>query len=243
MTFTHTIAGADAPAESRAAQMRRGFVRLGVLWPGTILDGAAYAVVSLNAGLSALQILALSVFLYSGAAQFAFTSMAESHAAVVAIVGTVALLNLRHILYGMAIARWLPRDGQPPRPLLAQCLVDESFGVAEAEVNAGHPSGWFLFGAGISMFLSWMVAVCAGLIFTRFVDIPDDAGLDFIFPLSFVALTVPMLRHHRLIVAAVVAAGVTVAVSQVAGSGLTIFAATVSAILDGCVMEPREVVD
>jgi 4-azaleucine resistance transporter AzlC len=219
------------------SSIRSGLVALFPLWPGIVSIGLAYAVVSRSAGLTAFQIVALSVMLYSGAAQFAFTALVNSHASAWGIIGTVALLNLRHILYGMAASRWLPTIGQPPRAVLAHCLVDESYGLTEAEVNRGRPSGWFLLGAGISLFTAWNIAVSLGLIISRFVSVPTDAGLDFIFPLSFVALTIPLLRTWHLRIAAICAGVTTIVVGTFAGSGLTIVAATIAV---GFALEPAD---
>jgi 4-azaleucine resistance transporter AzlC len=221
-------------------EIRRGLASLLPIWPGVVSIGLAYAVVSRDAGLTPFEIMLLCVFLFSGAAQFAFTSLIEDHASALAIIGTIALLNIRHVLYGISARRWLPDHGQPPRPVLAHFLVDESFGVAEAEVERGRPSGWFLLGGGLSLWLAWNLSVAVGLLFEGAIDIPDDAGLDFIFPLSFVALTIPLIRHRRHLAAAVIAVAVTFAFNQIAGTGLTVFAATVAAVGVAIVLEPRD---
>ena len=189
----------------QSKDVRRGLLTLLPLWPGVVSIGLAYAVVSREAGMSWLEIQLQSVFVYSGSGQFAITSLVEDKASSLAIIGTVGLLNIRHVLYGISARRWLPVEGQPPRFLLAHTLVDESYGVAEAEVSRGRPSGWFLLGAGLSLFAAWNLSTAAGLILSGFVDVPDDIGLDFIFPLSFVALTIPLIRHRRHLTAALVA--------------------------------------
>lgn len=220
-------------------ETRRGFLALLPLWPGVVSIGLVYAVVSRDAGLGAIEIQLLSLFVYSGAGQFAFTSMTEDKASALAIIGTVALLNIRHVLYGISAQRWLPADS-PPKPILAQCLVDEAYGIAEAEVNRGRPNGWFLLGAGISLFLAWNMAVAAGLVLDTLIEVPTDIGLDFIFPLSFVALTIPLIRHSRHMIAAAAAIAITVAVSQFADSGIAVFAATMVAIGVAVMLEPRD---
>lgn len=225
-------------AEAHKADIRRGFVSLLPIWPGVVSIGLVYAVVSPTVGLSTGQILLLCILVFSGAAQFAITSMLDSGASAWTIISTVAMLNLRNLLYGMSAKRWLPRDS-PPRPLLAYSLVDESYGLAEREAAKGRASGWFLLGAGFSLFLAWNLSVDAGLILGHFVDIPTDIGLDFVFPLSFVALTVPLLRHSRHWVAAGAAAIATILVGQVVSSGLTIVAATLVAIAVGVWLEPK----
>jgi branched chain amino acid efflux pump len=220
-------------------QTRHGFVSLLPIWPGVVSIGLVYAVVSPTVGLSNGNILLLCVFVYSGAAQFAITSMLGTGATAWTIISTVALLNLRNILYGMSARRWLPRDS-PPRPVLAHCLVDESYGLAEREAAVGRPSGWFLGGAGLSLYLAWNLSVATGLILSRFVEIPTDIGLDFVFPLSFVALTVPLLGKQRHWVAAGAAAIATIGAGQFVSSGVTVVAATLVTIAVGVLMEPRD---
>jgi 4-azaleucine resistance transporter AzlC len=237
---TSHVQSEDAMQAGHRIDIRRGLVALFPLWPGVVSIGLAYAVVSREAGMSWLEIQLLSVFVYSGSGQFAITSLVEDKASALAIIATVGLLNIRHVLYGISARRWLPVDGQPPRMLLAHTLVDESYGVAEAEVNRGRPSGWFLLGAGLSLFTAWNISTAAGLVLSGFVDVPDDLGLEFIFPLSFVALTIPLIRHRRHLLAALVAVGVTIVTSQVSGSGLTVLAATLSAMMVAAIWEPAD---
>jgi 4-azaleucine resistance transporter AzlC len=217
--------------------LRRGYIALLALWPGVVSIGLAYAVVSLDAGLNAIEIQLFSLLVYSGAGQFAISSLVEEDASVLAIIATIAVLGLRHVLYGLSASRWLPREGQPPKPVVAHFLVDESYGFAEAEVASGRANGWFLLGAGLSLFTAWNVATAAGLMLSQVVDFPSS-GLDFIFPLSFVAITIPLIKHRRHLFAAVLAVAVTVSLSQIAGAGLTIFVATIAAVALAAIIEP-----
>ena len=217
--------------------LKRGFTALLALWPGVVSIGLAYGVVSLDAGLTAFEIQLFSLFVYSGAGQFAISSLVDEDASVLAIIATIAVLGLRHVLYGLSASRWLPRESRPPKPVIAHFLVDESYGFAEAEVASGRANGWFLLGAGLSLFTAWNIATAAGLLLNQVVDLPST-GLDFIFPLSFVAITIPLIRHRRHMLAAGLAVAVTVSLSQVAGAGLTIFVATLAAVALAAIIEP-----
>lgn len=70
------------------------------------------------------------------------------------IAGTVLLLNARHVLYGLAINRWLPAPSLLERAGIAALLTDESFAVGEREAHRGKPSGAFLIGAGLSLYVT-----------------------------------------------------------------------------------------
>ena len=212
---------------------------MAALWPGVTSIGLAYAVVSRDAGLTAVEIQLLSLAMYSGAAQFAMSSLIDEGAGVLAVIATVAALGLRHVLYGLSASRWLPATGQPPKWLTAHFLVDESYGFAEAEANQGRANGWYLLGAGLSLFVAWNVATAAGLALNSLVNLPST-GLDFIFPLSFVAIAVPLSKHRLHMAAAALAVAVTIALGQVADAGITIFVATLAAVALAFALEPAD---
>jgi 4-azaleucine resistance transporter AzlC len=224
-------------AVPRSTDLRRGFVALLPLWPSTAAIGLAYALVSRAAGLSGVETQLLSLTVFAGAAQFAFVDLHADEASVLAIVGTILLLNARHILYGLAINRWLTRPAGAPRPLISFFVVDESYGIAEREAQTGPTGGRYLVGAGLSLYVAWNVSTFAGLVAGSLVDIPDEAGLDFVFPLSFVAITLPLIRSRSHVAAVALAALTTVLVSRVANSGLTVLTASVVAVGLGAMVE------
>jgi predicted branched-subunit amino acid permease len=82
-----------------------GGVRAGVpVILGYLGIGFAAGVVERAAGLSYAEVLLLSTVLYAGSAQFVVTSMLTLASPAPAIVFTVFLLNLRHLLLAAALA-------------------------------------------------------------------------------------------------------------------------------------------
>ncbi len=233
--------GVDTGDIARPAAGRRdardGFMATAPLWPSTVVEGIAFALVCRSAGLAGVETQLLSLILYAGTAQFAFADLFGKEAGVVAIAATVLFLNLRHVLYGLSVNRWLPGVPSPPRTVVAFFLSDESFGLSEGQARRGRPNGWFLTGAGAGMYVSWNLATLVGVVAGELFAIPDDVGLAFVFPLSFVALTLPLIRNRRHVAAVVVAGGVTVAVTQVANSGVTVLAASLAAVGVGALLE------
>ena len=207
------------------------------LWPSTAVDGIAFALVCGSVGLSGLETQLLSMVLYAGTAQFAFADLIGKESGALAIATTVLFLNLRHVLYGLAVNRWLPGSPSPPRAVVAFLLTDESLGLTEAETRRGRPSGWFLAGVGVSLWVSWNAATFAGVVAGELFEIPDDVGLDFVFPLSFVALTLPLIRNRRHVAAVAVAGLTAVAAIQIANSGVTVLAASLAAVAVGAILE------
>lgn len=223
--------------EVRRRDAREGFLASAPLWPSTVVEGIAFALVCRSVGLAGVESQLLSLILYAGTAQFAFADLLGKEAGVVAIAATVLFLNLRHVLYGLSVNRWLPGSPSPPRTVVALFLSDESFGLSEGRARRGRPSGWFLTGVGAGLYVSWNLATLVGVVAGELFAIPDDVGLDFVFPLSFVALTLPLIRNRRHVAAVAVAGLTTVAVIQVGNSGVTVLAASLAAVAAGAVLE------
>jgi predicted branched-subunit amino acid permease len=170
---------------------------------------------------------ALSMLLAAGGAQLAVLSLSAAGASGPVIVAVVALLNLRYALYGMALARWLPPDEPPPRPLLAAVLSDESFGLATREALAGRPSAAFLWGASITLYVVLALGTLAGTLLGAWLPDPRALGLDVVFPLVFLALLLLTARDGRDWLVAGASAVVAVGLRQVTDGGTALLGATV----------------
>jgi 4-azaleucine resistance transporter AzlC len=219
-----------------STDFRRGFLTTMLLWPGVMAFGLAFAVLAHAAGFSLLETQALSLLVFAGASQVTTVSLAAGGAAPLAIVLTALLLNLRHMLYGLSLVRRL-RQTQPPRGILAYLLTDESFGLTTKAFLDGNGSDAFLFGSEISLFSSFNAATLAGSLLGSLLPNPQSIGLDFIFPLTFLALLVPLLRSWRHVLVALIAAAAAFAISRVGASGIAVVVAAVFAAGLGALLE------
>lgn len=226
------------------AELRRGFVAIMPLWLGAAPFALAFAVLARERGLSALETWLLSAVVFAGAAQLAFIDLVGENAEAIAILGTVLLLNLRHILYGLSLNDVMPAMTRPNRPLLAYFLTDESYGLTIRDYRDSRGSPAFMFGASVSLFLCFATATLVGLTLGQFIPDPDGIGLDFVFPLSYLALLLPLLRKRTDLLIAAIAGCSALALSSVTSGGVTvlvstIIAAAIGAGLRSCAGEPR----
>jgi 4-azaleucine resistance transporter AzlC len=216
-------------AGSYLSGLRRGFLSTIVLWPGVIPFGIAFAIVAHAAGFSLVETQALSLLVFAGASQLLTVTLAMTGVAMIPIVLTAFLLNLRHLLYGLSLSRWLTGTTRPPRGVLAFFLTDESYGLTIRAFLAHDGNDAFLFGSELSLFSSWNVATLAGSLLGARLPNPYHIGLDFIFPLVFLALLVPLLRNWRYVVVALTSVAVAAAAGHFAAGGVAILAAGVCA--------------
>lgn len=220
-------------------QLRRGFLAMIPLWPGVASFGIVYAIMSRAAGYSAIETQAMTMLVFAGSAQLAMVTLYAGGAGAISIVATALFLNLRHVLYGLSTDRQIRRDERPGRSVLAFFLTDESYGISTREWLAGRGSGAFMLGTGLSLYVAFALSTLAGILFGSLVPDIERSGIDFIFPLSFMALLLPLLKSRLQLIVAVIAATIALGVSQFLGGGLTILVATIAAAIIGVALEGR----
>lgn len=238
---TRTARHVSTTARDRVdrGEVRRGFLTMVPLWPGVMAFGATYAVLARAAGYSAIETQLMTLFVYAGSAQLTMVTLYAGGAGAVTIVLTALVLNLRHILYGLSADRQIDRDERPRRSIIAFFLTDESYGVTTREWLAGRGSAAFLLGTGLSLYTAFAASTLAGILFGSLLPDVERSGLDFIFPLSFLALLLPLLRSRLQVTVATLAAVTALVAGQFLTGGVTILLATSAAALAGVLLERR----
>lgn len=234
----------SAPSALRATEqavswrddVRRGAVAMMPLLPGVAPFSMAIAVSARAAGFSPLETFLFSLTVFAGSAQMATVGLLAAGSGLVAILLTALGLNLRHILYGLSLSTWLPRQTHPPKPILAATVTDEGYGLATRAAARGQGSDAFLWGTNGILYLTWILAALAGIALGQLLPDPATIGLDVIFPLSFLTLLLPLLRARRdLLVAAVAGVGALL-LRDPLGSGPAIVVSVVIAALLGALL-------
>jgi 4-azaleucine resistance transporter AzlC len=211
---------------------RHGFRAMMPLWLGVVPFGIAYAVIARDAGLSLLETQALSVLVFAGSAQVSAVGLFARGAGGLEIVLTTFLLNVRHVLYGMSLARRVPMTPRE-RIVGAYFLTDEAYGVAVARDARTFP---FVLGTELSLFVTWNLATLAGGLLGGVIPKPEKLGVDFVFPIAFLALLVPLLRRRADVTVAVFAGVLAWLLSKGLPGGLPVLGAGVVGSLLGALI-------
>jgi len=158
--------------------------------------GASFGVLAVAARLPAWSVVLMSVLVFAGSAQFGALGVIAAGGSVLTAIFAGALLNLRFIATGIAVARSLP-GGRLLRSLLAQLSIDESYALSVRAGTPGQPDGRTLLVTGICLYIVWVVGTLIGALFGPVLGDPKRLGLDAAFPAGFVALLWPLLsgRH------------------------------------------------
>ena len=203
-------AGAARPG---ADSVRDGFVGSLALVPSVFVYGTVFGGLAAQTGLTAAQVLGMSVLVFAGASQFVAVPMLAAGAPAVAIVVTTYVVNMRHYLMAATLAPAF--RGYPRRwlALIAHVINDESFAVAVA--RSRPPDAKVYLGSAAAISGAFIAGVAVGVALGGLVERPERYGLDFAFPAVFLALVALQLRRAAdwvvALGAAVVAVGVALA--------------------------------
>lgn len=174
---------------------------------GVFPFGLIYGALALKSGLSPAAAQAMSSIVFAGSSQFITAQLVHDATPGFVIVLTIAVVNLRHMLYSASVAPYVRDLPLKWKVLLSYLLTDEAYAAtilnyeAEGVTPAGH---WFFLGAGFSLWFTWQTSTALGIFLGA--AIPQSWPLDFALPLTFIAMVMPMLKD-RPVVAAALSAG------------------------------------
>jgi 4-azaleucine resistance transporter AzlC len=210
-------------------ELRRGAVTAVPLAIAVGLFGVSFGVLSVSGGgLGALPAVIMSVSTFAGSAQFAASSVLASGGQPIAAIAAALLLNARYLPIGVSVAPYLG-GGPILRFLKAQLVVDESWAIASDGDGRFDPHR--LVGAGIVLWLAWVLGTVVGVVGGGALGDPAALGLDAAFPALFLALLVGQLRSRSAVVAAVLGAGIAIVLVPLTPPGIPIIAAAAAALI------------
>ena len=204
---------------------------------GVFPFGMIYGALAINAGLSTLAAQMMSSLVFAGSAQFITTELVREAVPGFVILLTIAVVNLRHMLYSASLAPYLASLSTRWKALLAYLLTDEAYAptVIHYEKEGLTPFGhFFLLGAGLTLWINWQISTALGIFLGT--SIPESWSLDFALPLTFIAMVVPVLKN-RPAIAAAVSAGVVALFAYAMPYKLGLIVAALVGIIVGTLLE------
>jgi 4-azaleucine resistance transporter AzlC len=206
---------------------------------GVFPFGLIYGALALGSGLTPLQAQMMSSIVFAGSSQFIAVQLFHESAPGLVIVLTIAVVNLRHMLYSASLAPYVSSLPMRWKVLLSYLLTDEAYAptVIQYENQGVTPSShWFYLAAGLALWSTWQVSTALGIFLGS--SIPASWPLAFALPLTFIAMVVPVLKA-RPAIAAAVSAGITALAVHSLPYSFGLIVAAVVGIVVGTFLEGR----
>ena len=159
--------------------------------------GAVFGVLGVESGLTPLQTFFMSSLLFAGTSQIIFAQLIALSTPIIILLGSVAALNARHLLYSASISDYLRDKPLRWRIILAYLLTDEAYAVSILRYQSRPHNAmmhYHLLGSGLLLWSVWQISTLAGIVLGS--AIPDELALGFVIPLIFMAITLPLIKSR-----------------------------------------------
>ena len=157
--------------------------------------GIIFGAIGIELGFEPLMVYATSLIIFGGASQIVFVQLLSGGASALIAITSVGVINSRHMLYGAVLSEYLEKLSIFKRIFLSYFITDQSFAVSNIFFKKNKSIGfnyYHLIGSGVTLWLAWQLSTILGIFLGAFV--PDELGLKFAIPLTFIAIIVQDLR-------------------------------------------------
>jgi predicted branched-subunit amino acid permease len=201
--------------------IRRGFLMAQPLGPGTALYGMVFGLLATERGLSTLEAMLMSVFVFSGSAQLASLQAVAANAGILGVIFVILTLNARYMLYSAALRPWM---GSLPASTVYPSLFflgDGAWMMAMKAHEAGEDDAGIVLGSGLAAAVWWWGGTLFGHVAGGLIPDPRMLGADFLLVAFSAAMAATMVKRRGDVVPMASAALVAALVHGTMGLGWT----------------------
>ena len=165
-----------------------------------------FGLLAKTTGLSLIEAVAMSIFVYAGAAQYISLSLITAGVAPAVIVLNTFIVNIRHFLMTAALNEKMQPDDRWKKALYAFGITDESFSVLATQKDHKLSTS-FAVGVIVIAYGSWVIFTAVGHLIGA--NLPQflQASMSIALYAMFVGLLVPSMRGNRKVVSLALIAG------------------------------------
>ncbi len=200
-----------------------------------------FGILATEAGLNVAEVVAMSVLVIAGAAQFTAVQLMIEAAPVWAVLTAALAVNLRMAMYSASLQPYLGSAPLWQRALVSYLNVDASYalGILEYEARPERPvqeKVMFFFGTMLFVTPIWFGGSFLGAVAGE--ALPENLSLEFVMPILFLGLVGPMLKTLAHLGAALTSVVVALSLTWLP-SGIDVLIAGLAAMIVGAEIERR----
>ena len=180
---------------SKYTIFKKGFIDILPLLIPVIPFGIIFGAIGIELGFSPLITYATSLIIFGGASQIVFIQLLSGGASSLVAITSVGVINSRHFLYGAVLTEYLEKLSLIKKLIISYLITDQTFAVSSRYFKnhkINNNSHYHLIGAGVILWTTWQVTTIIGIFLGSIV--PDEWGLKFAIPLTFLAIIVNDFR-------------------------------------------------
>ena len=180
---------------SKKQLFSRGMLDIAPHMLSVIPFGIICGAIGVDLGFNPYLVYAMSIIIFGGASQIVFLQLLSGGASSLIAITSVGIINSRHFLYGAVLSEYLQKLSLIKKLFISYFIVDQGFAVSNQYFKK-NPTEEFnhyhLIGSGIILWFIWQVSTIIGIYLGSIV--PEELGLKFAIPLTFIAIIVNELR-------------------------------------------------
>ena len=160
---------------------------------GYISCGAAFGLITINAGYPWWLAPAMGILMFAGAGQFFAIPLFAAGTPILLILATELLLNIRHIVYGLPLINQF-KECRRSKPYLIFALTDETFSIlTTTNVPPGVKPEEYYFTVSILDQAYWVGGSLIGAVAGAMIHF-DFTGVDFALTALFAVLSIDQIQ-------------------------------------------------
>ena len=196
---------------------------------GYIPMGIGYAAIAIKAGLTPFQTVSMSIFVYAGAGQIIAASMMLNGAAVMTIILTQFIVNLRYFVMSTTVLNKVINSNFYLNIFASHLTVDESFAIFTLHKESDI---WFYIGLAFTSYLSWIIGAAIGVVILDLLPIIVTNSFNISLYALFVAILIPSIKENKQIaILVLITAIMNIFLTHVIGNWALIVSTLVGALI------------
>ena len=167
--------------------------------------GIIFGAIGIEIGFSPLLTYVTSIIIFSGASQIVILQLLSAGASSLVAITSSSVISARHLLYGAVLSQHLNHLSIYWKIGLSYLITDQAFAVSNEyfkKNNYNKFKHYHLIGSGLTLWIIWQITTIIGIFLGSIV--PEELGLTFAIPLTFLALLINYLRNYKHIIVIIV---------------------------------------